>query len=380
MRNRFLPITLAALTVLVTACSDNEAPPKQDPEVFVVLANEQPYRPQQKFSARIKSRSDVNITAQVSGKLLAIHFKEGDQIAKGHLMFEIDRAPYEAALSRARAELSKAKANQKSAINNYERGRALVKDKYISQAEYDNLEARMLESKAATKAAEAALESAQVDLDYTRIFAPQDGQVGRANPSIGDVVSPQYGVLTTLVGQDDMEVVFQLPEKLLLAARGDSVPTAEDIVVSVIMPDGSEYPYTGTISYFSNRVDATTGTMEVSARLPNPDDLLRPGMYVQAVVRLKEPLQGLMIPQAALQVDQRGTYVLAVDDNDMVTRLNVSSGERIGENVLITSGLNVATRVIVRGVQKARPGMKVVASMYQPAAAAQSDAEGPIDD
>jgi membrane fusion protein (multidrug efflux system) len=355
-----------ALTLL--ACEKEQAQETETQEVFVTIASEHPYRPQQGFNARIESRSDVDITAQVTGKLLAIHFKEGDQVSMGAPLFDIDPAPYKAALSRANAELSKAKANQKAALKNFERGKKLVTDGFISGSEYDTLEARMLESAAASESAQAALESAQVDLEYTNILAPQDGRVGRAKPAIGDVVSPQYGVLTTLVGQEDMEVVFQLPEKLLLAATNrNSKIKVTDIVVAVKMSDGTEYPHTGTIHYFSNRVDGTTGTLEARASIPNPDDILRPGFYVRAVLRLKEPLMGLMIPQAAVQVDQRGTYVLAVDEHESVTRINLVTGERFAEKVLVNSGLEVGTRVIVRGIQKTRPGDTVVALDYQPA-------------
>ena len=202
------------LTLTLAACDKPEDKKEEAPEVFVSIANEQPYRPQQGFNARIESKSDVDITAQVSGKLLAIHFKEGDQISAGDPLFDIDPAPYKAALSRAKAELAKAEANKQSAIKNFERGKKLVADGYISGSEYDTLEARMLETSAAVESAKAALESAQVDLEYTSIKAPQDGRVGRARPAVGDVVSPQSGTLTTLVGQDGMEVVFQLPEKI----------------------------------------------------------------------------------------------------------------------------------------------------------------------
>jgi len=366
------PLSALAGTLLLTlglaACDKPEEKKQEAPEVFVSIASEQPYRPQQGFNARIESKSDVNITAQVSGKLLAIHFKEGDQISAGDPLFDIDPAPYKAALSRAKAELAKAEANKQSAEKNFERGEKLVKDGYISGSEYDTLEARMLETAAAVESAKAAVESAQVDLEYTSIKASQDGRVGRARVAVGDVVSPQSGTLTTLVGQDGMEVVFQLPEKLLMAVtKRDSKITVKDIVVAVTLSDGSEYAHTGTIDYFSNRVDATTGTLEARASLPNPEDQLRPGLYVRAMLRLKEPLQGLMIPQAAVQVDQRGTYVLAVDDNDSVTRINLITGERIGENVLVNSGLDVGARVIVRGVQKVRPGTKVTVSEMKPA-------------
>ena len=368
MQQRVFSLSMFILAVLLGGCEEKAAPEAAIPEVFVVEASEQPYHPQRGFNAHIASRSDVDISAEVSGKLIAIHFKEGDEVKAGDPLFDIDPAAYKAALARAKAELSKAQANKVNAEKNFARGKKLVDDGYISASEYDTLEARELEAIAAEEAAKAALESAQVDLEYTAIKAPQDGRVGRAKPSVGDVVSPGYGPLTTLVGKNDMEVVFQVPERLMLAAqRPDAKVKVRDIEVALIMPDGQEYSHTGSIHYFSNRVDSSTGTVEVRAAIPNPDDILRPGLYVQALVRVKDPIMGLMIPQSAVQVDQRGTYVLAVDDTDTVTRINLVTGERFGENVLVDSGLDTGARVIIRGVQKARPGTKVTTSPYKPA-------------
>ncbi|WNO08323.1 efflux RND transporter periplasmic adaptor subunit [Teredinibacter sp. KSP-S5-2] len=372
---RFFPVFILAIFCL-TACSEKQAPEKSIPEVFVVTVQEQPYRPSRGFNGRIRSSSDVDVMAQVSGELIAIHFKEGDRITAGTPLFDIDPAPYKAQLSQANAELSRALANEANARKNFERGKKLVADGFISQSEFDTLESRALEALASIKAAEAAVESAQVNLNFTTIKASQDGRVGRSAPAVGDVVGPQSGVLTTLVGEGGKDVVFQLPEKLLLGLRKkDRLITTDDVLVALELPDGSEYSETGRITYLSNRVDATTGTVETMASMPDPDDILRPGMFVKATLKLEQPLMGLMIPQASLQVDQQGTYVLAVDENNMVTRKNLIAGERVGENTLVNSGLDAGTRIIVRGVQKARVGDQVKAIPFEPATqAAEGDA------
>jgi len=364
------------LCLSLFACGEEVAQVKEDPEVFVVTVKEQPYHPSRGFNGRIQSRSDVDIIAQVSGELTAIHFKEGDTIEDGAPLFDIDPAPYKAQLSKANAELARAKANKVNAEKNYERGKKLIKDGYISASEFDTLEARTLEAQAATQSAEAAVESAQVNLAYTSIKAPQAGRVGRSLPAVGDIVSPQLGALTSLVGQDGTDVVFQLPEKLLISVLNtESKITVDDITVAIVLAGGTEYAHTGKIDYFSNRVDSKTGTVESVASLPNPDDILRPGMFVRVILRLEEPLMSLTVPQAAVQVDQRGTYVLAVDDNNQVTRKNLIVGERLGENTVVNSGLDAGTRVIVRGVQKARPGQTVNVSEYKPATQASEGGE-----
>lgn len=365
---RWITLGLPLTVFFLSACEDSPAPQAPPPEVFVVTASEQPYQPERTFTARIDSRSDVNITAQVSGKLTAVHFREGDMVEAGAPLFDIDPAPYEAALSKARAEHERTKANLQEAKSNFNRANKLVDKGYISDSEYDTLKARQQEAEAAEQSARAALESAQVDLSYTHISAPQAGRVGRSIASVGDVVSPGYGTLTTLVGGNDMQAVFQIPERLLTeAAMSENQPKPSEIEVGLELPNGSEYPYTGNIVYVSNRVDAHTGTVEVRAAMPNPRDLLRPGMFVQAHVRLKQTLQGLMIPQAALQVDQQGTYVFTVNAKNLVLRNNLMTGDRFGENVLVSEGLQPGDKVILRGIQKVRPGSEVQVSDYKPA-------------
>lgn len=365
---RWIKYGLPLTALLLAGC---EAPPPPEPpkqEVFVVTASEQPYQPSRTFTARLDSRSDVNITAQISGKLTAIHFKEGDNVEEGAPLFDIDPASYRAALSKARAEHERAKATLGEARINLARADKLVDRDYISASEYDTLKSRLQEAEAAEQSAKAAMESAEVDLSYTRIKAPQAGLVGRSIASVGDVVSPGYGTLTTLVGGNDMQAVFQVPERVLTeAAMSEDRPDRSQMDVVLEMPGGSEYPYTGNIVYISNRVDTNTGTVEVRAAIPNPQDLLRLGMYVQAQVRMKESLYGLMIPQAALQVDQQGTYVFTVNGSNKVQRTNLQTSDRYGENVLVTSGLQAGAKVIVSGIQKVRPGNEVIASEFKPA-------------
>ncbi len=350
------------------ACSEKEAPEQEIPEVFVLKAQEQEYSPSRGFNGRIRSTTDVDIKAQVSGELIAIHFREGDSIKAGDSLFDIDPSTYKAALAQANGELARANAAKTNAVANFERGEKLIADGFISDAEYDQLRARAMESEASVKSAEAAVEQAQVNLGFTKISAPHDGRVGRSVPAVGDIVGPGSGALTTLVGQGGMDVVFQLPERLLIfLRRTQSNITIDDIEVGLKLPDGSDYAQAGKITYFSNRVDPTTGTVEVMARMPNPEDVLRPGMFVRAVLRLTQPVMGLMVPQQAVQVDQQGSYVLAVDENNMVTRKNLVTGQRIGENTLVNAGIEVGTTVIVRGVQKARVGDTVKTLPFQPA-------------
>lgn len=365
---RVLILLLAALNIF--SCSEKKEVVKEVPEVFVVSIEEQPYRPSRGFNGRIRSSNDVDIQAQVSGELVAIHFTEGDTIHAGDALFDIDPAPYKAELAKTKGDLARAKAAQSNAEKNFERGKKLVKDGFISAAEFDELETRALDSKASVQTAEAAVEKAQLNLNFTSIKAPQDGRVGRSKPATGDIVGPTSGPLTTLVGQGGMDVVFQLPERLLISLRHSNRIKPEDVVVKLQLPDGSDYSETGKISYFSNRVDPNTGTLEAMASMPNPSDVLRPGLFVKVILQLDKPLMGLVVPQAAVQVDQQGTYVLAVDESNTVTRKNLTTGERLGEHTLVNSGLDAGDQVIIRGVQQARVGDTVKKLPYIPATAA----------
>lgn len=366
-------IFVLLISFLLVACSENQTPEESIPEVFVIEVTEQPYQPSRGFNGRIRSSSDVDIKAQITGELTAIHFKEGDKIKAGTLLYEIDPAPYKAELSRAKSDLARAEAAKLNAEKNFERGKTLIEDGFIAAKEFDELETRSLEANAAYLSSQAALEKAEVNLAYTQVRASQDGRVGRSGPAVGDIVGPQTGVLTTLVGEGGMDVVFQLPEKLLISLKRNQGAKVEDVDVKLQLPDGSEYAHRGQIDYVANRVDPSTGTFEVMANLPNPDELLRPGMFVKVILQLNKPLMGLLIPQATVQVDQQGTYVLAVDEKNIVTRKNLVTGERLGENTLVNSGVEAGDRVIIRGVQKARPGQEVAPLAYEPATKASGD-------
>lgn len=350
------------------ACGDKAAQEQQKPEVFVVSAIEQPYKPSRIYSARIESENDVDIMAQVSGKLVNIHFEEGDEVIKGAPLFDIDPEPFEAELAQVKAKLNSAEADFKVSKKNYDRAKGLVKDGHISAIDFDKLTAKKLEAEANLNSVKAMAEAAEVKLNFASIKAPIDGRLARSLFAIGDLVGPDYGPLTTLVGEGDMQVVFHLSEKFLLKVKNpDNDLDIKNISVSLLLEDGSQYDHTADVTYIANRVDPATGTIEARVDMPNPEGLLRPGMFVRAVLSLKTPRKSIVVPQASVQVDQQGSYVLTVDEQNKVVRKNIDTDKRIGENVLVLSGLQLNDRVIVRGIQKVRPGNEVIVSEFIPA-------------
>jgi membrane fusion protein (multidrug efflux system) len=356
---------LPLLLCFICAACTREAPPQRTVEVVVDAAVSESYRPVSKYVGRLQARDDVAIQAQVTGYLLSRDFDEGKLVKKGDLLFTIDASEYKAAMARARADLAAALAAQANAERNYRRGQELLPKGAISQSELDNLTARKLDADARVESAHAQIASAQVNLDHTVITAPISGRIGRSAVSVGDLVGPTTGNLTTLVSIDPIEALFQVSEATLMdaiLARPNRAPDdlPDDIEVTLELANGLRYPEVGRIDYVGNRIDATTGTLEARAKIPNPDSLLVPGQYVRVILSQADPVQGLFIPQAAVQADQQGSFVLIVDDSDTVARRNVELGNRKDVQVLVKRGLEAGDRVIVRGLQQVRPGMTVV--------------------
>jgi len=222
-----------------------------------------------------------------------------------------------------------------------------------------------VEENARIGAAGAHLKSAEVGLSDTRISAPSTGRIGRRIARVGDWVAPTTGNLTTLVSIDPIEALFSVSEAAYVAAMKYRMDYTTDVdalrtmEVTLELTNGFVYPEVGQIDYFANRVDEETGTLEARAAIPNPNSLLVPGQYVKVILQDTNLLEGLFLPQAAVQADQQGNFVLVVDENSMVQRRNVVLGRRIDFKVLVISGVEEGEQVIVRGLQQVRPGMPV---------------------
>lgn len=355
---------LSLMLVLLSACA-REEPPAPVVQVVVDRVVEIPYQPKREYVGRLQARDDVAIQARISGYLMTREFVEGQVVKAGQVLYTIDSSEYDAALARARAELSAALAARSNAERNFRRGSELLPKGAISQAEMDNLTASKLDSDALLESARAQVTSAEVNLGYTTITAPITGRIGRSIVSVGDLVGPNTGDLTTLVSIDPIEALFQVSETTYVATLQGQLDKDLDterlrkLEVTLQLANGVVYPEAGHIDYFANRVDADTGTLEARAVIPNPHALLVPGQYVRVILQRTESMKGLFIPQAAVQVDQQGSYVLTVEGDEQVVRHNVDLGDRMGERVMVQGGLQAGDRVMVRGLQLVRPGMSV---------------------
>jgi membrane fusion protein (multidrug efflux system) len=338
-------------------------------EVVVDTVRLEPYRPESEYVGRLRAQDDVAIQARITGYLASRDFQEGELVQAGQVLYTIDASEYEAALARAKADLAAAIANQANAHRNFKRGRDLLPRGAISEAEMDDLTAKKLDADARIESAQAQVTSAEVNLGFTTIVAPITGRIGRSTASAGDLVGPNSGNLTTLVSVDPIEALFRISEATYVAAISRrrvatlDVEQLRDVEVTLELTNGLLYPEVGRIDYFANRIDEATGTLEARALFPNPHSLLVPGQYVRVILQGTVYLEGLFVPQASIQADQQGSFVLIVDADGTVQRRNVELGSRYDDMARVKHGVDEGDRVIVRGLQQVRPGMPVQVKM-----------------
>lgn len=304
-----------------------------------------PLQPATEYIAKIEPVEDVQIRSEVSGYIAAVHFTEGSLVKAGDLLFTIDRNSYQAAADAAAAELNRA---QKL----YDRMK-LADARSISKADMDAAESALLRAKAAVKLA-------QVSLDYTEIKAPVSGRIGSAYVTKGNYVAASSGALARIVQIDPVRVTFSMTDREYLKFRQQELAGAGQVRVAQLrLPDGTLLPVVGKKEFDDNAMNPATGTIAVRYLFENRDGLLVPGGYAVALLRNPDSEKGLKIPQKALLLDQYGPSVLTLDEKNTVGMARVVTGPQIGPDVVVLSGLKEGDRIIVDGIQKARPGAAV---------------------
>jgi membrane fusion protein, multidrug efflux system len=359
----------AAIVMLVTMAGAATAVAQSAPPAVLVAAAEmRDVAGTAEFVGRVKAVDKVDLRARVSGYLGPRLFKEGDQVKADQTVFTLDPAPFEATLAQRKAEVAAAKAALDLADVQARRGRELIKTKTIPQSELDLREAALLKAQAEIEQAQAAQQAAEVDLSYTQIKSPIDGRIGQAVYSPGNLVGPDSGVLATVVKQNPIQVVFNVSQRQLLAARRE-VPAEElaAFIVRLRLADGSTYGEPGKLDFVGVQADPNTDSIPLRAVLPNPKDMLADGMSVRVVLEAGKSAQALVIPQSAIAQDQAGTYVFVVgaDNKAVMRKVNVEM-QRDGTAV-VKDGLAAGDRVIVQGQARVRPGMTVAPSPAPPA-------------
>ncbi|WP_186387991.1 MULTISPECIES: efflux RND transporter periplasmic adaptor subunit [unclassified Stappia] len=351
--------------------SSQSAPP---PSVTVAAAVSKEVRQSARFVGRVQAVDDVNLIARVSGFLASKNVEDGATVESGQLLFTIERAPYEATLASAKADAARAQADAALKAADLERDKDLFDKGHVSQAKYQATLAAREQADAVVAAANAAITQAELNLGYTDVAAPFAGQIGKTNFSVGDVVGPSAGPIARLVRTDPMYVNFAISEKDYLdAVRGErpaeAVGDKADLPgIHIILPNGKRYEQDGEIVFIDNVVDPKTGTISVRGRFANPDRLLVAGTFVEVVVEAPVAMKEIVIPQSAVQRDQRGAFVLVVGSNETVEQRYVELGQQVETDFAVTSGLQEGERVITLGLQKVRPGVPVNAALAAGAA------------
>lgn len=357
---------LAALCfvfVLHTPARAQDAPP---PKVSVAAAYMAEITDQQVFIGRGEAIDKVDIVARVSGFVDEVLVQDGDMVRRGDLLFRVEADAYEATLAARQADLAQAKANLDLTTAEFNRKEELFQREVGTETDRDIAFANNQVAIAQVAIAEAAIRMAQLDVDYTKVHAPFDGRVGRATVSVGELVGPNSSPLINLVSIAPIYVEFSLTEpqfvgilEALDATPNDVVGTPTSPKVFVILPNGDELDEAGKVVFLDNRIDPATGTITVRAQFPNTRNLITDGSFLNVRVEANQPTEALMIPQAAVQRDQRGDFVLVVGQQQTVEQRYVTLGRQIETAVVVEDGLREGETVIVEGLQRVRPGVAV---------------------
>lgn len=315
------------------------------------------------FVARTVASKEVNLTARVEGELIERSFDEGSKVEKGQVLFRIDPAVYQASLESAIADLNSRKAGAEGAERDLKRGKEVAEEGYISQADLDKLLTNASQAKAAVKVAQAALEKAKLNLSYTTIKAPFSGLIGKVNYNVGNIVGPASNTLATLTAIDPIFVSFQVEESdyisYLQTHKNTKSPKDIPIDISLRLPNSTEYTEQGQLSFADTKIEQGMGTVELRAVFTNPDGIIIPGLFVNLVLEGKDKTPMALVPQAAVQENQQGKFVLVVDEFNKVSQRMVKLGRRINAMWLVESGLTEQDRVIIEGLQKVKSGVEV---------------------
>ncbi|MBT2771125.1 efflux RND transporter periplasmic adaptor subunit [Halomonas sp. ISL-60] len=355
-------IPLLLIMALLMGCEakseEAAAAPPPPPEVEVVNIAAQPIVLSESFTGRVEAAETVELRPRVSGYIEEVAFEEGELVEEGDLLFQIDPRPYQARVGAAQAELAQARSQSVQAASEAERARVLLGRQAISQEVHDQRQAALSSARAMVNAAEAALETAELDLAYTRITAPVSGRAGRAMVTRGNLANADQSLLTTLVTIDPIHVYFEADEQAAFASHALMVDGESSLKIE--LGGDQQRQYTGTLDFIDNRLNPGTGTLQFRALLANADGRIRPGEFARVEVPIARLEQALLVDRKAILTDQDRRYVYVIDDDNRAERRQVATGRQMGEQMVITEGLSPGDRVIVNGVQKVFfPGMQV---------------------
>lgn len=366
--------------LLLSGCENGhgqQGPPPPIPEVAVVTVSAQPVLLTTELPGRTSSYRIAEIRPQVSGLVQKRLFTEGAEVKAGDVLYQIDPAPFQAALDNAKAYLAKAEANLPAIRSKADRYRKLMASNAVSQQDYDDRAAALLQADAEVEYWKASVKTARINLGYTRITAPISGRIGRSNVTDGALVTAYQSKELTTIQQIDpiyVDVAQSATELQRLKQSLDAgrlKQSGEDHKkVNLILQDGTPYPLEGTLQFRDVTVDPTTGSVIIRAIFPNPKAVLLPGMFVRAVIQEGVAEQAILAPQQGVSRNPKGEPIaLIVDETGQVQQRRLTLDRAINNQWLVTSGLSGGERLIVEGMLNVRPGAAVRAVPFDGGAA-----------
>jgi len=348
---------LLTLTALLPACSKGKTPPPRVVPVTAETADKKDIPIQLRAIGNVEAYNTVSIKAQVNGEIAAVFFREGEDVKKGSMLFRIDPRPFEAAMRQAGSALARDRAQSKNAAAEAKRYQALAEKGFVSLQEYDNVRTNADALDAVVKADEAAVENAQVQLEYTTIIAPIDGRTGSIAVQKGNIVKANDVPLVTINQVAPIFVSFTIPEQSLSEIK--KYNERGELKVEAILPGDEKRPVSGQLTFIDNAVDRTTGTIRLKGTFDNHDRRLWPGQFVDVFLTLTVEPGVVVVSSQAVQTGQQGQYVYVIKD-DMSTELRVVTVERMFENkAVIAKGIAAGEKVVTDGQLRLVPGAKV---------------------
>lgn len=362
---KFLRLPTLVLALLLAACGGKDAGKKPPtPEVGYVVLTTQSTPLDVELAGRTTAYETSEVRPQVSGVIKARRFQEGALVRAGQTLYEIDPSLYRAAVAQAQANLENAEAARDAAAAKAARFRPLAEMEAVAKQDYTDAAAAAKQAAAAVAQNKAALDTARINLQFTRVPAPISGRIGRSLATTGALVTNgQTDPLTSIQRLDPIFVDIQQSSADLVALRRSlsaGGTTASSTAVHLVLEDGSDYPLAGQLEFAEAVVDPNTGTVTLRARFPNPSGLLLPGMYVRAKLSQATAQNAILVPQQAVSRDPRGAATVLVVGADSKAVLRTISADRtVGDKWLATSGLKAGDRVIVEGLDRVKPGQAV---------------------
>ena len=371
---------LCALSLSLSGCKGNAAPPSPPPpEVSVIDVKPGPVTVYNEYVAQTQAPDTIEIRSQVTGLLERQVFIDGARVRKGDVLYVIDQRPFQAQLAQAKANLAQAEANLVNAKQNLARNSRLIAQRAVSQQDYDTAVAQERSSEALVEAQRAVLRNVELNLEFATLRASRDGFMSSSQVKPGSLITAQQTLLTTLYSSDPMWVNFTISEDRLLELQktlkhppGEQLETAPPFYLKLV--DGTDYRLPGKLNFIDATVDQKSGTLQVRVSVPNPDRVLRPGLFVRVFVAAFENPSAIRVPQQAVQELQglKSVYVITADNKAEARQ--IVANYRLGNDWVVASGLGAGDRVVIEGTSKIKSGAAV-----KPVAAAPRGSERAAD-